>query len=87
MLVRARRTTPRLWGSSSDQEIYIDLTSAELDQALDAAAAVGDDRVQAKTQGRVDPKSFTHGTSTQRRQWFQTGHERADLAACDTFGR
>ena len=41
----------------------------------------------AQTQGRVDPESFTHGTSTQRRQWFQTGYGRADLAASDTFER
>jgi predicted metalloprotease len=61
------------------------ITSKELDQALGAAAAVGDDRIQQQTQGRVDPETFTHGTSAQRRQWFQTGYGTGDLTACDTF--
>ena len=64
----------------------IEPTQAELAQAIDAAASVGDDRIQQKTQGRVTPDSFTHGTSAQRQKWFQTGYSTGDPARCDTSG-
>jgi uncharacterized protein len=57
----------------------------ELSEALNAAAAVGDDRIQQRTQGRVDPESFTHGTSDQRESWFRRGYESGDPLQCDTF--
>jgi predicted metalloprotease len=59
-------------------------TDAEIAQAVDAAASVGDDRIQQETQGRVTPDSFTHGTSAQRQQWFKTGYSTGDMDRCDT---
>jgi len=59
-------------------------TDAEIAQAVDAAASVGDDRIQEQTQGRVTPDSFTHGTSAQRQQWFKTGYTSGDMDRCDT---
>ncbi|MFC6085604.1 KPN_02809 family neutral zinc metallopeptidase [Sphaerisporangium aureirubrum] len=62
-----------------------DFTRAEIQEALDAAAAVGDDRIQERTQGRVDPEGFTHGTSEQRMKWFTTGYQSGAPGRCDTF--
>ncbi|MFD4422851.1 neutral zinc metallopeptidase [Agromyces sp. NPDC058484] len=61
------------------------LTEAQVRDALSAASAVGDDRIQQATQGQVNPHTFTHGTSEQRRQWFMTGFQQG-AGACDTFG-
>ncbi|MBS0519134.1 MAG: zinc metallopeptidase [Proteobacteria bacterium] len=57
----------------------------DVDQALAAATAIGDDRLQRQTQGRVVPDSFTHGTSAQRVRWFKRGLENGDINRCDTF--
>jgi uncharacterized protein len=62
-----------------------DLDAGDVEEALSAAAAVGDDRIQEKTTGRIDPESWTHGSAEQRTQWFTTGQQGGDPGACDTF--
>jgi predicted metalloprotease len=61
------------------------LERGDIQEAINAAAAVGDDRLQRRSQGRVVPDSFTHGTSEQRMRWFMLGYESGDPAAGDTF--
>jgi len=63
----------------------IQISRADIEDGLGAAAAVGDDAIQQKTQGRVMPDSFTHGSSAQRMRWFGKGYDAGDPAACDTF--
>jgi predicted metalloprotease len=62
-----------------------DLEKGDVGEALRAAGAVGDDRLQRRATGSIDPDSFTHGTSEQRRTWFEKGYESGDPDACDTF--
>jgi hypothetical protein len=62
-----------------------DLEKGDVREALRAAGAVGDDRLQRRATGSIDPDSFTHGTSEQRRDWFERGNEGGDPDACDTF--
>jgi predicted metalloprotease len=61
------------------------LESGDLQEGLQAASSVGDDRIQAQTQGRIDPETFTHGTAEQRSHWLQTGFDSGKLESCDTF--
>ncbi|HSJ05441.1 MAG TPA: neutral zinc metallopeptidase [Longimicrobiales bacterium] len=61
------------------------LEAGDLESALRAAAAIGDDRLQREGQGRVVPETFTHGTSAQRMEWFRRGFDNGDPASCDTF--
>ncbi|MFC8304714.1 neutral zinc metallopeptidase [Specibacter sp. NPDC057265] len=61
------------------------LTQQDLNDALSAASAVGDDRIQQAATGRSTPESWSHGSSEQRQKWLYTGYQSADLAACDTF--
>ena len=68
------------------QVFILDLTQDDINRALDAAAAVGDDRIQQETSGRIDPDAWTHGSAEQRMRWFTTGYKKGTLEACDTFG-
>ncbi|HQZ71543.1 MAG TPA: neutral zinc metallopeptidase [Anaerolineae bacterium] len=63
------------------------LDESDVEEGLNAAASVGDDRLMAMAGRRVQPEAFTHGTSEQRAQWFRTGLSKGDLEACDTFGQ
>ncbi|ABS27726.1 neutral zinc metallopeptidase [Anaeromyxobacter sp. Fw109-5] len=71
------------WASSVGARGQLD--PGDIEAGLGAAAAVGDDRIQRKTTGSVNPEAFTHGTAEQRARWFQRGYETATLEACDTF--
>jgi len=70
----------------ADGEVFIqNLTRQDIEEALDAARAVGDDRIQQRTSGRVNPDAWTHGSAEQRMRWFMTGRDKGSLRACDTF--
>lgn len=70
-----------LWGRDNAQR----LEPGDVQEALRAAEAIGDDTLQRQAQGRVVPDSFTHGSSEQRMRWFMTGYEQGSVEACDTF--
>lgn len=73
-----------VWAARADESRQI-LEDGDVEEALTAAAAIGDDRLQQQSQGRVVPDSFTHGSSAQRTRWFQRGLKSGDMNQCNTF--
>jgi predicted metalloprotease len=66
--------------------LITEITDADLANAIDTAAKIGDDYIQAKVSGqRVDPSQFSHGSSAQRQKWFLTGYQSGNPASCNTF--
>jgi hypothetical protein len=72
-----------VWGYSAARRNILE--PGDVEAALAAATAIGDDRLQKQARGHVVPESFTHGSSAQRVQWFRTGLESGDVRRCDTF--
>jgi uncharacterized protein len=72
-----------VWAHSAES----DLQPGDIDEALSAASAVGDDRIQEATQGRIDPESWTHGSAEQRSAWFTDGYRSGNVNDCDTFAQ
>jgi predicted metalloprotease len=71
------------WAKSSDERKQLE--TGDIDEALRAAAAIGDDRLQQQSSGTVTPESWTHGSSAQRVRWFKRGYEAGSIDGCDTF--
>lgn len=74
-----------VWGHTTQRRNLLE--SGEEEQALNAAAAIGDDRLQRMSTGHVSPESFTHGTSAQRVHWFKQGFDTGNMSACNTFAQ
>tara|TARA_R110002096_G_scaffold19729_7_gene65785 strand:+ start:4431 stop:4760 length:330 start_codon:yes stop_codon:yes gene_type:complete len=73
-----------LWAHHANRTRQI-VERGDVEEAMTAATAIGDDRLQQQGRGYVTPESFTHGTSAQRVRWFSRGLEHGTVAACDTF--
>jgi uncharacterized protein len=73
-----------IWANHADRSRQV-LEDGDIEEGLNAASAIGDDRMQLQAQGYVSPESFTHGSSEQRVRWFKRGLESGELSACDTF--
>ncbi len=74
-----------VWANQAQQQNHW-MESGDIEEALNTASAIGDDRLQNQAQGTVVPDSFTHGTSAQRVRWFRNGFDSGDVGHCDTFG-
>jgi uncharacterized protein len=75
-----------VWAGNAVDTGYLEpLTQDQINQALDAASAIGDDRIQEQTQGQVNPETWTHGSAAQRQEWFTNGMEGRSADACNTF--
>jgi predicted metalloprotease len=75
-----------VWAANAARSGFVVFDDTDIDEGLSAAAAVGDDRIQQTSAGRVDPESWTHGSAEQRQRWFRTGLRSGDPNDCDTFG-
>lgn len=75
-----------VWGKRTDQMAGV-LEAGDVEAALTAASAIGDDRLQQQAQGRIVPDSFTHGSSAQRMRWFRQGFDSGDFRQCNTFDK
>jgi uncharacterized protein len=73
-----------VWAKNSDSR-FRSLEPGDIEEAMNAASAIGDDRLQKQSQGYAVPDSFTHGSSAQRQRWFQTGFQSGQVQSCDTF--
>jgi hypothetical protein len=73
-----------IWAHNAERARNV-VEPGDIDEALNAASAIGDDHLQSQTRGNVVPESFTHGTSAQRSSWFRRGYESGRLESCDTF--
>jgi predicted metalloprotease len=74
-----------IWAHHADRTRNL-LEQGDIEEGLNAASAIGDDRLQRQSQGYVTPESFTHGSSEQRARWFRRGYSSGDINTCDTFG-
>ena len=73
-----------IWGHHASRSRQL-LERGDIEEGLNAASAIGDDRLQKQSRGYVTPESFTHGSSTQRVRWFKAGLEKGTMSACNTF--
>ena len=73
-----------IWAHHTEKNRHV-LEEGDVEEGLNAASAVGDDRIQKQTQGYVVPDGFTHGSSEQRVRWFKRGLEEGNFNSCDTF--
>ncbi len=73
-----------IWGRYADKNFRM-IEDGDLEEALNAASAIGDDKLQQQAGGRIRPEAFTHGTSKQRMEWFKRGMDTGDVKACNTF--